>query len=64
MRRGVGDLLGQFTRAVQIFHHQSAILSGRFDRDIADAEHSLPKGLDHPYVLYLGELNDAAWILL
>ena len=59
MPRNVGDLLRQLPWGVQISNHQAAILAGRFDGNITDVEHSLHKGLDHPYVLYLGELNDA-----
>ena len=59
MRCGVGQLLGQLARSVEIFDHQAAVLASGFDGYIADVEKALCDGLDHPYVLYLGELNDA-----
>jgi hypothetical protein len=59
MRRGVGQLLGQLTRRVEIFDHQPAVLARGFDGHIADVENPLTDGLNHAYILYLGKLNDA-----
>ena len=58
MRRSVRDLFGQFTRPVQIFDHQSAILAGGLNGDIAHTEDSLPNRLKNPDVLNLGKLDD------
>ena len=58
VRGCVGDLLGQFTRPIQIMHHQPAVFPRCFDGNISHAEHPLPEGLQHANVLYFGKLND------
>ena len=59
MPRNVGQLLRELPGSIQILDHQAAIFTGGFDGYVADIKHALRDGLDHPYVLYLGKLNDA-----